>query len=86
MLKTIFLDEHYNPSSRHTKEIKMVLDTALLNTQRYKVFIKGKVDQSRERRSSYWKGPFWLPSTTVANFTYTALKMVPLTGRLTMFM
>ena len=28
---------------------KMVLDTALLNTQHYKVKIKGTVEQSRER-------------------------------------
>ena len=28
---------------------KMVLDAALLNTQHYKVGIKGKVEQSRER-------------------------------------
>ena len=27
---------------------KMVLDTSLLNTQHYKVYIKGKVKQSRE--------------------------------------
>ena len=30
------------------KSQKMVLDTALLDTQRYKVRIKGKVEQSRE--------------------------------------
>ena len=30
----------------------MVLDTALLNTQQYKVRIKGKVDQSRESSSA----------------------------------
>ena len=30
---------------------KMVLDAALLNTQHYKVRIKGKVEQSRERSS-----------------------------------
>ena len=30
------------------KSQKMVLDTALLNTQHYKVRIKGKVEQSRE--------------------------------------
>ena len=36
--------------------LKMVLDTSLLNTQQYKVRIKGKVEQSRERCSSYWKG------------------------------
>ena len=34
------------------KTFKMVLDTALLNTQQYKVRIKGKVEQSRERRSA----------------------------------
>ena len=32
--------------------LKMVLDTALLNTQRYKVMIKGKVEQSWERSSA----------------------------------
>ena len=31
------------------KTLKMVLDTSLLNTQQYKVYIKGKVEQSRER-------------------------------------
>ena len=29
----------------------MVLDTFLLNTQQYKVRIKGKVEQSKERNS-----------------------------------
>ena len=57
----------------------MVLDTSLLNTQQYKVRIKGKVEQSRERSSTLLntssvvaieKGAFWLPSTMVANFTY----------------
>ena len=55
----------------------MVLDTSLLNTQQYKVRIKGKVEQSRERNSSplhlgvvtFEKGAFLSPSTTVANFT-----------------
>ena len=31
---------------------KMVLDASLLNTQHYKVRIKGKVEQSRERSSA----------------------------------
>ena len=31
---------------------KMVLDAALLNTQHYKVCIKGKAEQSRERSSA----------------------------------
>ena len=40
------------------KTFKMVLDTSLLNTQQYKVRIKGKVEQSREMSSA-------LPYTTV---------------------
>ena len=35
------------------KTLKMVLDTALLNTQQYKVCIKGKVEQFRERSSAF---------------------------------
>ena len=35
------------------KTQKMVLDAALLNTQHYKVRIKGKVEQSRERSSAF---------------------------------
>ena len=38
----------FNPRSCHTKDFKMVLDTFLLNTQQYKVRIKGKLEQSRE--------------------------------------
>ena len=34
------------------KTFKMVLDTSLLNTQQYKLRIKGKVEQSRERSSA----------------------------------
>ena len=34
------------------KTQKMVLDASLLNTQHYKVWIKGKVEQSRERISA----------------------------------
>ena len=40
------------------KTSKIVLDTSLLNTQHYKVPIKGKVEQSRERSSA-------LPNTSV---------------------
>ena len=32
--------------------LKMVLDTSLLNTQQYKVRIKGKVEQFRERSNA----------------------------------
>ena len=60
------------------KTQKMVLDTSLLNIQQYKVCIKSKVKQSRERSSTlpynsvvaFEKGAFWPPSTKVANFTY----------------
>ena len=63
----------FNPRSRHTKDFKMVLETSLLNTQQYKVRIKGKVEQSRKgvapsptpQCSSYCKG-----SLMVANFTF----------------
>ena len=34
------------------KTQKMIVDTALLNTQHYKVWIKGKMVQSRERSST----------------------------------
>ena len=40
------------------KTKKMALDAYLLNTQQYKVEIKGKVEQSRERNST-------LPDTLV---------------------
>ena len=46
------------PSCVIPKTQKMVLDTSLLNTQHYKVGIKGKVEQSRERNSA-------LPYTSV---------------------
>ena len=39
------------------KTLKMVLDSSLLNTQQYKVRIKGKVGQSREKSSAF---PFTL--------------------------
>ena len=52
------------PSRIIPKTLKMVLDASLINTQQYKVRIKGKVEQFREkssallttRCSSYWKG------------------------------
>ena len=69
------------------KTLKMVLDTILLNTQQYKVRIKGKEEQSWERSSALplhldvvaiEKGAFWLPSTTVANFTFYLHIYLPL--------
>ena len=53
-----------SPMARETgvqiipKTKEMVLNTSLLNTQHYKVRIKGKVEQSKERRSA-------LPNTSV---------------------
>ena len=67
------------------KTQKIVLDAALLNTQHYKVRIKGKVEQSRERSNALRlylgvvaieKGGFGSPSTTVTNFTYLNLIIV----------
>ena len=61
------------------QDSKKVLHASLINTQYYKLGIKGKVDQSREWSSalSYSsvlvaieKGAFASPSTLVANFTY----------------
>ena len=60
------------------KTLKVVLDTSLLNTQQYKVRIKGKMEQSRERCSALpytlvWyllkrepsgRPRLWLPTTT----------------------
>ena len=41
-----------NPGRVIPKTLKIVLDTYSLNTQHYKVRIKGKVEQSRERSSA----------------------------------
>ena len=51
-------DEGLVPAHVIPKTLKMVLDTSLLNTQHYKVRIKGKVDQSEGRSSA-------LPYTSV---------------------
>ena len=62
--------------SGHTK---MVLDTSLLNTQQYKIRIKGKMEQYRERSSALplhlivvaiEKEAVWSPSTKVVNYYY----------------
>ena len=67
------------PSQVIPKTQKMVLDAILLNTQHYKVRIKGEVKWSRERSSALnlplgvvaiEKGALGSPSTTVTNFTY----------------
>ena len=62
------------------KDSRMVLDAALLNTQHYKVKIKGKVEQSKKRSSALpyvvaiEKEAFELPLTMVANFTCYCLE------------
>ena len=57
----------------------MVLDAALLNTQHYKILIKSKKEQPRERCKrpllhlsvvTIEKVAFGAPSTMVANFTF----------------
>ncbi len=45
-------DQGSIPSRAVPKAQKMLLDAALLNTQHYKVCIKGKVEQCRERSSA----------------------------------
>ena len=61
------------------KTQKMILDTSMLKTMHYKIRIKGKVKQSRQRSSALnihlseeaiEKRVFESPSTTVANFTH----------------
>ena len=66
----------------------MVLDATLLNTQLYKVRIKGKVEQSRESSSAFplhlgavaiEKGAFGSPSTMVANLLEICIYLFLLT-------
>ena len=52
---------------------KIVLDAALVNTQYYKVWTKGKVEQFREWSNAFPNasvGNFGSPSSTVENFIY----------------
>ena len=67
------------------KTQKMVLDDIFPSTQHYKVRIKGKVEQSRERSSTFplhlgvvaiEKGAFGSPPTKVANFTLIYIFLV----------
>ena len=52
------------------KTFKIALDTSLFNTQQYKVGIKGKVEQSRERNSAL---PQHLDVVAIKNGTYWSL-------------
>ena len=62
MMVTVFVNDPGDlgsiPGQVIPKTQKIVLDASLLNTQHYKVRIKGKVEQSRERSSA-------LPYTSV---------------------
>ena len=58
----------------------MVLDTSLLNTQHYKVRIKGKVEQSRV--VAIEKGAFGSLSTAAAYFIYISDKIFKILGNL----
>ena len=55
-LRALFLNDPGDlgsiPGRVIPKTFKMVLDTSLLNTQQYKVRIKGSVEKSRERNSA----------------------------------
>ena len=66
------------------KTQKMVLDASLLNTQHYKVWIKGKVEQSREGVApsptpwcrSYRKGSLWVTLDYGRQLNYFILKWI----------
>ena len=49
LAKWVECSPRFNPRSRHTKDFKNSTCTPLHNTQQYKVRIKGKMEQSRER-------------------------------------
>ena len=70
----------------------MLLDTSFLNTQQYKVRIKGKSGaiQGKELRPllhigvvAFEKGAFLSPSTTVANFLIYAVLFFHVIGKQT---
>ena len=56
LIKSVFAkgseDQGSIPGRVIPKTKKIVFDVALLNTQHYKVWVKGKVEQSRERSSA----------------------------------
>ena len=58
MVRGIWVQSQVELHTQKKKKKKMVFDAALLNTQDYKIRIKGKVEQSREWSST-------LPSSLV---------------------
>ena len=94
IMVTVFANGQGNlasiPGQVILKTQKLVLDATLLNTQHYKVRIKGKVEQSRERSGTLplhlsvvatKKGAFGSASAMVANFTFYFLQDWSLTIR-----
>ena len=68
------------------KTQKMVPDASLLNTQRYKIRIKAKVEQRPSLHHgvvAIEKGAFRSPSIMVTNFTFTF--MVPSMSQINLF-
>ena len=64
-------DQGSIPGQVIPKTQKMVFDPALLNTQHYKVMIKGKVERSREWSIvTIKKRDFKSLLTSIVNFTY----------------
>ena len=66
-------DQGSIPGQAISETQKMVLDTSLLTTQYYKIYIKGKVEQSRRSTHPYTSienGSLRSPLTTVANFYF----------------
>ena len=59
------------------KTLRMVLDTTLFNTQQYKVRVKSKVEQSKERSSALLYDEYWFtcewPDTQVENDSHCHL-------------
>ena len=69
----------------------MVLVTSLLNTEHYKVWVEGKVEQSRKWGHAFLlhlgvvaieEGAFESPSTKIADFTYIYIYIYSLRVRL----
>ena len=48
----VFANRKNNPLLCHTKDSEMVINAFLFNTQHYEVWIKGKMEQSRERSNA----------------------------------
>ena len=76
----------FNPRLSHTKDSKMVLDTSLLNTQHYKVQIKGKWSNPGKGVApsptpwcnSYWKASLWVAFNYSQPTLYIYILLLPI--------